>query len=109
MPLDSLRPIDGVFKAGYAGMTVAECVYCPAPQFSPAAVWRVKHGTVVAMIVVSSEGHVEDVKIVQSPDAALNADAITAIQNYKFRPAIDPDGKPTAVRMPFSLTFQIKN
>src|ERR1700693_2335044 len=66
IPLESMKPSDGVYKAGYAGMTVAVCESCPPPQFPPAAVWRVKQGKIVTMIVVSPVGRVTDVKITES-------------------------------------------
>lgn len=108
IPLESLRPSDGIFRAGYAGRTIAECDYCPPPKFSPTTVWKVKQGTIVADIVVSPEGRVSEIKIVQSPDEALNAPTIQAIQDYKYKPAVDPDGKAAAVRMPYAITFRTK-
>jgi TonB family protein len=108
-PLESLRPVDGIYKAGYAGRGIAECSFCPPPRFSPAVVLKVNHGTVLAMIVVSAEGRVSEVKIVDSPDSDLNSAAIEAIETYKFKPALDPDGQAVPIRMPYSLTFHLKS
>jgi len=108
VPLESLTPNDGIYRAGYAGRTVAKCESCPPPQFPAAALWKIKKGTVVTMIVISAEGRVSDVKIVESPDRELNTEAIRAIQSYKYKPALDPDGEPVAVRMPFTVDFRIR-
>ena len=108
VPLESLRPSDGVYNAGYAGNTVAECESCPLPQFPVATVLKVKQATIVAIIVVSPEGRVTEVKIVGSPDIELNAEAIKAIKDYRYKPAVDPDGEAVSVRMPFSIIFNTK-
>jgi outer membrane biosynthesis protein TonB len=62
-----------------------------ATKIPAAALWKVKQGTVVATIVVSSKGTLSEIKITGTPSAELNDEAITAIA-YKFKPAIDPDG-----------------
>jgi TonB family protein len=108
IPLQSFRPSDGVFRAGYAGRTIAECDYCPPPKFSAETVWKVKRGTIIADIVVSTEGRVSEIKIVQSPDMELNEATIKAIKGYKFKSAVDPDGNPAAVRMPYEIIIRTK-
>jgi TonB family protein len=108
VPLEALEPSGGVYKAGYAGRTVAECESCPPPQFPPAALWKAKQGSIVVMVVVSADGTVIDVTVVESPDAELNAAAINAIKTYRYKPAFDPDGEPTTVRMPFTVGFKIR-
>jgi TonB family protein len=108
LPLESLRPGDGIFKAGHAGMTIPTCETFPAPQFPAAAIWKLKRGVVTLMIVVSPEGQASEAKVTQTPDADLNDAALKAMATTRFKPAIDPDGDPVAVRMPFFLSFQVK-
>jgi TonB family protein len=109
VPLESLRPSDGIFRAGHAGMTVAECDYCPPPQFSAAPVWKQKQGTILMAIVVSPEGRPAQIKVTTSVDHELDAQAVKAVASYKFRPAVDPDGEPAAVHMPFAVIFRATN
>jgi TonB family protein len=109
VPLESLRPIDGIFRGGYAGTTVPQCEYCPAPQFSTAAIWRNKGRSVVLNILVSPEGYATQVKVAQSPDPELDSEAIKAVEGYKFKAAVDPDGEPIAVRMPFVIGIRVAN
>jgi len=107
-PLESLRPSNGIFKAGHAGMTIPACETCPAPKYPPAALWKQKRGVVSLMLVVSPEGRASEAKVTESPDGDLNDAALEAIAATRFKPAVDPDGDPVAVRMPFHFGFQVK-
>lgn len=107
VPLDSLRPGDGVYKAGIAGLTVPKCESCPPPHFSPGALVRKGQGTIVLSIVVSPEGQPREVKIIRSVDAQIDEEAIKAVEDYRFKPALDPDGHPIAARMPYTLSFRL--
>jgi TonB family protein len=109
VPLESLRPSDGIFKSGRAGMTVPKCDYCPIPQFSPAGIWSRKEGTVILALLISTDGRAERIKILKSVDAELDDEAIKAARTFKFEPALDPDGKPAAVMMPYSVSFHVSN
>ena len=106
-PLESLRPRDGVFRAGSAGMTVPRCESCPPPEFSAAALWKQKQGTITLSILVSADGHVVQAKVVGSVGDELDAQAIKAVENYRFRPALDPDGRPVTVLMPYGIMFRV--
>jgi TonB family protein len=107
--LDSLRPSDGIFKSGIAGMTVPQCDYCPLPQFSVSGVWNKKQGTVILALLISAEGRATQIKVIRSLGSELDQQAIAAAEVYRFRPALDPDGKPVAVLMPYTVTFRVAN
>jgi len=108
VPLESLRPSDGIFKSGRAGMTVPHCNYCPIPKFSPKGVWSKKQGTVVLALLVSTDGRPTQIKVLQSIGTDLDNQAIAAARAYRFEPAVDPDGRPVEVLMPYKVTFHVE-
>jgi len=105
-PLESLRPSDGVFKAGTAGIGVPECEHCPQARFSDEAVRRKMEGTVVMDVVISAEGKAVRFDVTQKAGAGLDEEAVKAVRKWKFKPALDPDGNPVAVHQVIETTFR---
>jgi TonB family protein len=107
--LESIQPHDGIYKSGRAGMTVPQCDYCPPPQFSVNGVWSKKEGSVVLALLISVEGIVTQVKLLKSIDPQLDDQAIRTAKSYRFHPALDPDGNPATVLMPYTVKFQVSH
>ena len=100
-------PKDGIAKAGIGGVSVPICTYCPDPLYSPKARAAKLQGTVVLDVVVTAEGRTEQIIVSKSLGMGLDENAITAVKEWKFKPAIGPDGKPVPVRIPIVVTFRL--
>ena len=83
------------------------CEKCPDPNYPEAARHKGLEGTIVFLVTVSEQGVAEQIGLVKGIDAGLNGSALQAIRNWRFKPAIGPDGKPIAVRTPIEITFRI--
>jgi protein TonB len=80
-------------------------VHIPYP---PEAKEKKIEGKVVLELLIDEKGKVRDAKIVSGPGFGLNEAALTAISQFKFSPA-EVDGKPVAVRIPFTYHFLLKS
>ena len=100
-------PKDGIARAGIGGVSVPICIYCPDPLYSPKARAAKLQGTVVLDVVVTAEGRAEQIVVSKSLGMGLDENAITAVKEWKFKPAIGPDGKPVPVRIPIEVNFRL--
>jgi TonB family protein len=98
---------NGIARAGTGGTTVPTCVYCPDPLYSPKARAAKYEGTVVLNVVVTAEGRAEQIAVVKGTGLGLEENAIAAVKEWKFKPAVGPDGNPVAVRIPIEVTFRL--
>jgi len=64
-------------------------------------------GTVVLDAVISEEGVVDQVKVVESPDEQLSEAAIEAVEQWRFDPALC-DGEPVAVWYKLTINFKLQ-
>ena len=92
--------------AGEDGYTTPQCVYCPNPQYSDAAFRQGLQGMVVLSVIAGSDGKPHDIVVLKKLGLGLDESAVRALQNYRFKPANGPDGKPTAVQMLFEMEFR---
>jgi TonB family protein len=105
VPLDSLRPKDGVFTAGAGGVKPPVCLSCPRADYPNSAIRPFK-GTVQLMTLVTVEGKVENVAVVKGLGSAFDAAAIDAVSRWKLKPAVDIDGNPVPVHQEIFVTFE---
>jgi TonB family protein len=93
--------------AGKGGYSFPGCVHCPQPQYSRAALDAKLQGTVTIIAVVSADGRAINIKTVKPLAYGLTDNAIEAIEQWRFEPAKDPDGRPIAVRQIIEVTFHL--
>jgi TonB family protein len=79
-------------------------VFVPYP---PAAKKRGVQGAVIMELLIDAAGNVRQAKLVDGPDPELNSAALSAAQDFKFKPAYLQQ-KPVAVRIRYSYKFVIK-
>ena len=84
--------------AGESGLSFPRCVYCPAAEYSEPARQAKFQGTVVLSAVVTVDGEASHIKVMKRLPYGLTNKAIETIQQWRFAPAKDSDGKPVAVR-----------
>jgi TonB family protein len=81
------------------------------PSYTPQAMSRRLQGTVTLSAVVHADGTVDDVQVVKSLDNdnfGLDQQAITALQESKFRPGLR-NGEPVNVRVTVQMEFNLRD
>jgi TonB family protein len=59
------------------------------------------------MVVIQADGRATDIHVSQGLGLGLDEKAIEAVRAWRFKPALGPDGRPAAVRMPIEVTFRL--
>lgn len=78
------------------------------PQYTAGAVRRRLQGRVELKGVVKADGTVGDVTVSKSLDPELDEQAITAVEQWKFKPGMK-DGVAVNVQVAFVLTFTLRD
>jgi TonB family protein len=100
-------PTNGIAHAGTGGTTLATCIHCPFPNYSPKAKAAKYQGTVVLDIEVTAQGRADRIIVLKSPGMGLEEKSIEAVKKWKFKPAAGPDGSPVAVRTEVEVSFHL--
>ncbi len=61
----------------------------------------------VLLVVIEADGHASDVAVARSLDDGLDANAVSAVQRWVFRPA-EKDGSPVAVSARIEVNYRLK-
>jgi TonB family protein len=64
-------------------------------------------GVVIAQVRVSTNGSVEKVKIVRTPNPALSDAAVRSVRNWSFRAARNAQGESVPVIVDVAVTFRL--
>jgi TonB family protein len=96
-------------RAGVNGVGVPACISCPYPSYTKKARAAKFEGTVILHVIITADGLAEDVKLMRGTgkDLGLEENAIKAVKNWRFKPALGADGKPTTISMPIEVTFRL--
>src|SRR5579863_2752587 len=97
----------GFPSAGTNGYGVPDCLYCPPPEYSDAAVKAKYQGVVVLMAIITADGRATDIHVAKGLGLGLDEKAIERVRTWRFKPALGPDGKPSAVSAPIEVTFRL--
>jgi periplasmic protein TonB len=97
----------GVFRAGVNGVGTPECLYCPDPLYSDEARKAKYAGSVVLDVIISADGRVTNIRVAKGVGLGLDEKAIESVKQWRLKPALGPNGKPVAVRMPIEVTFRL--
>jgi periplasmic protein TonB len=95
----------GVFRVG-GGVSAPAVIYKVDPEYSEQARKAKYQGTVVLNLIVTRDGSVRDVKIIQSLGLGLDEKAIEAVKQWKFRPGMK-SGTPVDVIATVEVTFRL--
>ena len=77
------------------------------PKYPPDAREEKVMGMVTVETVITEEGVVEEIQVVESADDRLAAAAVEAIQQWRFEPALC-DGKPVGVYYNLTINFRLQ-
>lgn len=98
----------GIARPGVNGVTVPQCVYCPPPSYTDEARAAKISAHVVLQVVVSADGHAENVSVLRKAGYGLDQKAVETVKNWEFKPATGRDGNPVPTLVPIEVTFNIK-
>lgn len=88
------------------GVSPPRASYSPEPEFSEAARAIKFQGTVALGLVVNSNGAATNIRILAPLGAGLDAKAVHAVENWRFKPA-EKDGQPVSVEIAVEVNFQL--
>ncbi len=77
------------------------------PKYPPEAREEKVMGMVIVETVITEEGVVEDVQVLESPDDRLSVATVEAIQQWHFEPALC-DGEPVGVYYNLTINFRLQ-
>ncbi len=95
------------YFAGMDGVGVPKCEYCPDPSYSSEARRNHIEGHVLFSALVTTEGRLDQIRLVKSAGNGLDEAALASIRTWKLRPAQGPSGQPVPVRVPIEITFRL--
>ncbi|HEX3820696.1 MAG TPA: TonB family protein [Candidatus Sulfotelmatobacter sp.] len=95
----------GVFKVG-AGISAPEAISTPDPQYTEEARTAKTQGTCVLLLIVDQQGLPRDIHVTRSLGHGLDAKAIEAVKQWRFRPALK-DGHPVNVQISVEVGFRL--
>jgi TonB family protein len=98
----------GAFRSGVGGVTYPSCLYCPEPSYTEKARGAKLQGTVQLKVVVGTDGNATNIEIVKGIGLGLDEEAVKAVQSWRFKPALGPNGEPIATITPIVITFRLR-
>jgi TonB family protein len=101
-----------LFVSGIAGpsdpVTRALCEFCPAPRLTREMVARRQTGSVTVLATVTEQGSIADIRVIQSSSPVLADLTVQAVQGWRYKPAVAPDGRAFATRTMIETKFTIE-
>jgi len=100
-----------IFRGKQTSPPVVEypaCLRCPDPAYTTEARADRIHGRVLLMATVTEQGLPDHIGVIEGLADGLTEQALEAVGNWRFKPAIGKDGKPFATRMPIEVTFRLQ-
>lgn len=97
--------VDKIYKIT-KGITPPVLISGPKTKFSKEAIRAKYQGNVLLQVVVTSEGHVTDIRVLHHLGMGLDQKAIEAARQYRFKPAT-LHGHPVAVWAHMKVQFRL--
>ena len=95
-------PPEQVFLPGTNGIGYPRCIYCPAPKV-PAN--QTKRAFVAIEAVIQPNGRATAIKVTKSAGSSLDEEAIAVVKTWRFKPALDANGKPVPTTTAIAIMF----
>lgn len=105
LPLAALQQDDTVHKIG-GDVVAPHLIYKVEPQYTEEARDAKIAGSVKLSVIIERSGVANDVKVVESLDPGLDANAILAVKQWQFEPG-KKDGKPVRVSAMIEVNFRL--
>jgi TonB family protein len=91
--------------SGFRVFRYPQCEKCPPPVYLSAGAKRIVE-QVSLRVTVTDQGEVRQIVVMGAPNKAANDASVAAVSKWHFKPAIDSDGKPFAVRTDISMDLR---
>jgi TonB family protein len=95
----------GIFHVGGA-ISAPQAVSTPTPNYTEEARRTKTQGTCILGLIVDTEGHPRDIRVVRGLGSGLDAKAIEAVERWRFEPA-KKDGKAVNVLISVEVSFRL--
>jgi len=95
-----------VYHVGDEGVASPSVTYKVQPSYTPEAKEAKIQGGVVLTLVVNAQGRADDIKVTQSLDPGLDANAVAAVGQWLFKPGMK-DGQPVDVAVRIEVNFRL--
>jgi TonB family protein len=95
----------GVFRGGGA-VSAPVVLYKVDPEYTAEARQAKLWGTVVLQLIVDTNGHARNIRVVRSLGLGLDEKAIEALSQWKFLPGVR-NGQPVAVQVTIEMNFRL--
>jgi periplasmic protein TonB len=95
----------GAYRVG-GGVSAPKVLYDPDPEYSEEARKAKYQGTVVLWLVVSPDGHPQQIKVQRSLGMGLDEKAVEAVRQWRFEPA-KKDGQAVPVMINVEVNFRL--
>lgn len=95
----------GIYRVG-GGISAPTAISAPDPDYTEEARRAKKQGTCVLWLVVDSTGHPRDIRVARGLGFGLDAKAVEAVKQWRFRPALK-DGGPVDVQISVEVEFHL--
>ncbi len=89
------------------GIAPPQVIYKVEPDYTPEAKDDKIEGTVKLQVEITPEGVAKNIRVLQSLDRGLDANAIDAIEHWHFQPGTK-DGEPVTVLATIEVTFHLE-
>jgi TonB family protein len=91
-------------------LTFPEVIERTIPLYPPQARKERREGSAILQAVIDAEGAVRAVTVLRVPSGSEDfaAAAVEAVQNWRYRPALDPDGQPVPVYFTIKVDFELR-
>jgi protein TonB len=76
------------------------------PQYPEAARKARMEGVIILEAIITADGNVEDVRVLKSVNPLLDASAVRAVQQWKYKPAT-LNGRSVRVYLTVTVTFRL--
>jgi TonB family protein len=95
--------------AGQNGYTYPVCSSCPDVPYGEDPRRHRVQGSVVLLAVIGADGSTEKLLVKKALPDGLTERTLETVRQWKFTPALDPDGKPAAVQHTFRIAFHFSH
>jgi TonB family protein len=96
------------YEAGKNGIGSPVCVSCPSPDLTTAALGHKTAGVVELKVWIDVDGNVIREQVLRGLPDGLTESALDKVRSWKFKAAMDSEGKPVPVFWPVFVNFQFK-
>lgn len=103
-------PMDPKAYGGVSDLTPPRLHFAPDPKLPPGGTQHIKEagGEILSTVslIVDRDGHPQQVQVVSAAGMGFDLEAIKAVSQYRFKPALDRKGNPVAVKVFVKVTFR---